>query len=106
VYGSGTTLFKIASQSKHTAEIQIVNRFDNFAWSGKGTMMAMPASRYQQYILARSAILDATTKQLIREASTARGSALRYSSPWPWVLALTISCGMWAGIGWLIWTFV
>jgi len=106
VFGSGTTLFKIASQSKHTAEIQIVNRFDNFAWSGKGTMMAMPASRYQQYILARSAILDATTKQLIREASTARGSALRYSSPWPWVLALAISCGMWAGIGWLIWTFV
>ncbi len=68
--------------------------------------MAMPASRYQQYILARSAILDATTKQLIREASTARGSALRYSSPWPWVLALAISLTIWLGAAWLIWTLV
>ena len=32
--------------------------------------------------------------------------ALRYSSPWPWLLALAISSTMWAGIGWLIWTFV
>ena len=28
MYGGGTTLFKIPSQSKHTAEIQIVNCFD------------------------------------------------------------------------------
>ncbi|PZA12807.1 hypothetical protein DNX69_06330 [Rhodopseudomonas palustris] len=27
---------------------------------------------------------------------------LRYSSPWPWVGAVFISSGLWAGIGWLI----
>jgi hypothetical protein len=33
-------------------------------------------------------------------------SALRYSSPWPWVLALTLGVSTWAGIGWLVWTLV
>jgi hypothetical protein len=37
---------------------------------------------------------------------TAAPWALRYSSPWPWVLALAISSTMWVGIGWLVWTFV
>jgi len=40
-----------------------------------------------------------------REA-TVSGPALRYSSPWPWVLALAISSTMWVGIGWLVWTLV
>ncbi|MGA7807161.1 hypothetical protein [Bradyrhizobium sp.] len=31
---------------------------------------------------------------------------LRYSSPWPWILALAISSTMWVGIGWLVWTIV
>jgi hypothetical protein len=28
---------------------------------------------------------------------------LRYSSPWPWVRAIIISCMLWACIGWVIW---
>jgi hypothetical protein len=27
---------------------------------------------------------------------------LRYSSPWPWVLALGISLSMWAGLVWMV----
>jgi hypothetical protein len=41
-----------------------------------------------------------------REISAPYGPALRYSSPWPWVLALMISGAMWATIGWLIWKFI
>jgi hypothetical protein len=33
-------------------------------------------------------------------------SSLRYSSPWPWVLALGISLSMWAGLVWLVRLFV
>jgi hypothetical protein len=39
-------------------------------------------------------------------ADVGSGPALRYSSPWPWVLALAISLSMWAGIGWLVWSIV
>jgi len=28
---------------------------------------------------------------------------IRYSSPWPWFLALSLSLAVWATIGWLIW---
>jgi hypothetical protein len=31
---------------------------------------------------------------------------LRYSSPWPWVLALGISLSMWIGLVWLVRPFV
>jgi hypothetical protein len=31
---------------------------------------------------------------------------LRYSSPWPWVLALGISLSMWAALVWLVRPFV
>jgi hypothetical protein len=31
---------------------------------------------------------------------------LRYSPPWPWVLALGISLSMWAGLVWLVRLFV
>ena len=42
-----------------------------------------------------------------RKATDIAGSpSLRYSSPWPWLLALAISSTMWVGIGWLIWTLV
>jgi hypothetical protein len=27
---------------------------------------------------------------------------LKYSSPWPWALALGISLSMWAGLAWLV----
>lgn len=40
------------------------------------------------------------------QGATVLAPALRYSSPWPWALALAISGGMWAGIGWLIWKSV
>lgn len=46
------------------------------------------------------------TDRAVREADVGSGPALRYSSPWPWVLALTISSSMWVGIGWLIWKLV
>src|SRR5437879_5599773 len=34
------------------------------------------------------------------------GMDLKYSSPWPWVIALAISMSMWAGIGWAVWALV
>jgi hypothetical protein len=47
------------------------------------------------------------TYYVAREVTAVVSSpALRYSPPWPWVIALAISCTMWVGIGWLIWTFV
>ena len=47
------------------------------------------------------------TYYVAREAAGAVSSPdLRYSSPWPWVLALAIGGTMWIGIGWLIWTLV
>lgn len=35
-------------------------------------------------------------------ASSGPLAELQYSSPWPWVAAIFISSGLWAGIGWLI----
>jgi hypothetical protein len=49
---------------------------------------------------------EGSSIQLTRETSATHGPALRYSSPWPWVLALMISCAMWATIGWLVWNFI
>ena len=40
------------------------------------------------------------------EGSVSYGPALKYSSPWPWVLAIVISGAMWVGIGWLIWKLI
>jgi hypothetical protein len=35
------------------------------------------------------------------EGTNVRG--LRYSSPWPWIVAIVISLSIWASVGWLIW---
>ena len=32
--------------------------------------------------------------------------SLKYSSPWPWALALGVSLSMWAGLVWLVRLFV
>jgi len=29
--------------------------------------------------------------------------SLKYSSPWPWLRAIIVSCMLWAGIGWVVW---
>ena len=39
-------------------------------------------------------------------SGTVTAPVLRYSSPWPWILALAISSTMWVGIGWLVWKTV
>jgi len=31
---------------------------------------------------------------------------LKYSSPKPWILALSVSLAMWAALGWVIWTLL
>jgi hypothetical protein len=38
----------------------------------------------------------------IRDDGLRRADGLRYSSPWPWMLALAISLSMWASLAWLI----
>jgi hypothetical protein len=53
-----------------------------------------PAGSIESPHYTRVAAADATNRP-----------ALRYSSPWPWALALTISVTIWLGAGWLIWTF-
>jgi hypothetical protein len=56
---------------------------------------------------SRSATDEKEKAYVAREVTADVSSpALRYSSPWPWFLALAISSTMWVGIGWLIWTFV
>jgi hypothetical protein len=40
------------------------------------------------------------------EAAAQYAPPLKYSSPWPWVLAIMISCTMWGGIGWVSWVFI
>ena len=42
----------------------------------------------------------------LRDLEIAHPPGLRYSSPWPWVLALGISLSMWAGLAWLVRLFV
>jgi hypothetical protein len=39
----------------------------------------------------------------LRDGGFRRADGLRYSSPWPWMLALAISLTMWASLAWLIW---
>jgi len=31
------------------------------------------------------------------------GEGFRYSSPWPWVLAVALSLVLWAMLGWYFW---
>jgi hypothetical protein len=54
----------------------------------------------QQHFVARS------TQTATLDAPVSHGTyapALRYSSPRPWILAVSISSGMWAGIIWTVW---
>jgi len=30
-------------------------------------------------------------------------TGIRYSSPWPWILAIVLSLMLWAMIGWVLW---
>jgi hypothetical protein len=43
------------------------------------------------------------TRHAIREADVRYVPGLRYSSPWPWVLGLSIGITMWGFLAWLIW---
>jgi hypothetical protein len=38
----------------------------------------------------------------IGDAGIRNVPSLRYSSPWPWIRALTISITMWAFLAWLV----
>jgi hypothetical protein len=31
------------------------------------------------------------------------GHGIRYSSPWPWILAIVLSLMLWAMLGWYLW---
>jgi len=42
------------------------------------------------------------TNDGLRHNDIVNASGLRYSSPWPWALALGISLSMWAGLIWLV----
>ena len=42
-------------------------------------------------------------RQVDHAIQDANADGLRYSSPWPWMLALAISLTMWASLAWLIW---
>jgi hypothetical protein len=47
-----------------------------------------------------------TYTRIDNSAGIGNGPPLRYSSPRPWVLGLSISAALWAGIGWGIWKVV
>jgi hypothetical protein len=50
-------------------------------------------------------VIDRTDDR-IAQVGIGNVPGLRYSSPWPWALALGISLPMWAGLVWLVWLFV
>ncbi len=66
----------------------------------------MSAQKPQYYDAWSTAEPTKQANHVARYAVSGYGPTLRYSSPWPWVLALAISATMWAGIGWLIWKLV
>jgi hypothetical protein len=49
--------------------------------------------------------IEKSSYELAGAAKTPNGPALRYSSPWPWVLALALSITIWLAAAWLFWTF-
>jgi hypothetical protein len=57
----------------------------------------------QHHFVARSAQMAALDAPVSRGAYARISPALRYSSPRPWLLAVSISSGMWAGIIWTVW---
>jgi len=63
----------------------------------------MPMSKPQCFD-AQSTIHDGDqTADAIGIAEHENTESLRYSSPWPWMLALSISLSMWTLMAWLIW---
>ena len=53
---------------------------------------------------AKATAFDSFDRTAPLKADAARMSpALRYSSPRPWLLAVSVSGAMWAGIIWAIW---
>lgn len=68
----------------------------------------MPAVREQRHHFVRSGAVREPLR-LVRKTDyehVADVPVLRFSSPWPWVFALAISCAMWVGIGWVIWKII
>jgi hypothetical protein len=57
----------------------------------------------QQHFVARSTQAVAFDGSASLGAHARTSPALRYSSPRPWLLALSISSVMWAGIAWTVW---
>ena len=56
-----------------------------------------------------SNVHDLLAEPLTREASGLAEPRLRYSSPWPWLLAICISAVLWvviAVVAWLFWTLL
>ena len=56
-----------------------------------------------------SNVHDLLAEPLTREASGLAEPRLRYSSPWPWLLAICISAVLWvviAVVAWLVWTLL
>jgi len=50
--------------------------------------------------------LEVQTVNRGRKGGTANpNKVIRFSSPWPWILAIVLSLALWAMLGWLIWWF-
>lgn len=54
----------------------------------------------------RSALAGRSTRSRINDLAVGHGPHLRYSSPRPWILGLSVSAALWTGIGWGIWKII
>jgi hypothetical protein len=63
----------------------------------------MVETRHQNFDAQRGLFNAGQAEHAIGSVNHQNISGLRYSSPWPWVVAGAISLAMWASIGWIIW---
>ena len=93
-------MVEYCSQLKHLAN-QFVESSAGRSFVRQGTAMSEFSDSYfdAKPTVRRIRQVD----HAIRDAGFRRADGLRYSSPWPWMLALAISLTMWASLAWLIW---
>jgi hypothetical protein len=59
-----------------------------------------PLSEFEHQYFAPAPFADDWTSRATTDVKDVHG--LRYSPPWPWVLAIALSLAMWTFVGWLV----
>jgi hypothetical protein len=85
-----------------------MNPFVEFFGSGnlKRQGTAMDGFKHRYLDTGRIPRVVERTNLRLTPVRIGNAPSLRYSSPWPWALALGISLPMWAGLVWLVRLYV